>query len=202
MDQPNTRMSIQSVAIATNVATLAVTILEGPIPIVGNLVTVTGTQTSTSGGGSNFNLTNASITGVTINITTGVGTITYALTSNNISTTTDSGLAVVPPAAVFQTLPSSATAGLQFAVSPATNASNNQRGVTWFTQYTGSPSTVTMNLQGSDIDQDSYYTTIDSSANSAGESRSLSNVNYSFLRIQAASTGGTTPKCLAGIMVV
>ena len=198
---PGTRMSIQDVAITSNVATLTVTILEGFIPTVGGTISVQGTQTSTSGGAPNFNVTNATITAVSISSTTGAGTISFALTSSNIATTADSGMAVAPPYITYDTLPGSAMAGLQFAVSSGSDAVNNQRGVTWFTNYTGSPSTVAANLQGADVDADAYYATIDSSTNAAGESRSLSNVNYPFLRIQMASTGGTSPTCAAGMMV-
>lgn len=198
---PGSRMQVTSVAITTNVATLAVVLLEGPIPIVGNLISVQGTQTVTSGGAPNFNVTNVALASVSINLTTGIGTITFALTSSNIATTLDAGMAIVPAAIVLETLPSSATAGKQFAVASANLASDGQRGITWFTQFSGSPSTVTMNLQGSDVDQDAEYTTIDQSTNAAGESRSLGNVNYQFYRIQAASTGGTSPKVAAGIMV-
>ena len=54
---PGTRMQVTSVSIATDVATLGVTILEGYIPTVGQLVSVQGTQTATSGGAPNFNVT-------------------------------------------------------------------------------------------------------------------------------------------------
>ena len=194
-------MQVTSVAITTNVATLGVTMLEGPIPIVGALISVQGTQTATSGGAPNFNVTNVALASVSINLTTGIGTVTFALTSSNIATSPDAGQALVPAPVILETLPSSASAGKQFAVGSANLSSNGQRGITWFTQFSGSPSTVTMNLQGSDVDTDASYTTIDSSTNASGESRSLGNVNYQFYRIQAASTGGTSPKVAAGIMV-
>lgn len=194
-------MAVTSVAITSNVATLGVTLLEGPIPIVGALISVQGTQTATSGGAPNFNVTNVALASVSINSTTGIGTVTFALTSSNISTTADSGMALVPAPIVTETLPASATAGQQFAVAAGNLATNGQRGITWFTQYTGSPSTVTANLQGSDVDTDASYTTIDTSSVATGETRALANVNYNFYRVQMASTGGTSPKCAAGILV-
>jgi len=201
-DTPITRMQVTTVAIsASNVATLGVTVLEGLIPIVGALISVQGTQTATSGGAPNFNVTNVALASVSINATTGIGTVTFSLTSNAITTTADSGMAFVPVPIVQVTLPGSATAGQQFAISSANLSTNGQHGITWFTQFSGSPSTVTMNLQGADVDQDSSYTTIDTSTVATGESRSLSNVNYQFYRIKAASTGGTSPTFAAGIMV-
>ena len=195
-------MQVTSVAITSNVATLAVKILEGYAPSVGDLVSVQGTQTATSGGAPNFNVSALAIAAVS-GFNTGdnsAGTISFALTSSNISTTADAGRAISVPQPTMETLPASATAGQAFAVSAGSGATNNQRGLTWWTQFTGSPSTVTMNLQGSDVDEDSYYTTVDTSSVNTGESRSLSNINYAFYRVQAASTGGTSPKCLAGIM--
>jgi hypothetical protein len=198
-------MLVTAVAIATNVATLTVQILEGPIPVVSTLsaplITVRGTQMVTSGGAPNFNVTNVALASVSITASTGIGTVTFALTSNDISTTSDSGMALVPTPIVFETLPGSATAGLQFAVSRSTLAADAQRGVVWFTQFAGSPSTVTMNLQGADIDADTYYTTVDTSTLATGESRSIGNVNYNFYRVKAASTGGSSPTFAAGISV-
>jgi hypothetical protein len=192
-------MAVTSVAITSNVATLAVKILEGFIPVVGQLISVMGTQTVTSGGAPNFNVTNAVLTGVTINATTGVGTVTFALTSSNIATTPDAGMTELIPYVAGEAV-GTAAAGQQFAVAGATLAADNTRVITWFTQFTGSPATVTMNLQGSDVDQDSYYTNIDSSTAAAGESRSVS-VGYYFYRVLAAATGGTSPKVIVGMMV-
>lgn len=204
-NDPGCRMQVTSVAITSNVATLGVKVLEGFAPIVGQLVTVQGTQTATSGGAPNFNVTAASITAIS-GFNTGdnsTGTISFALSSSNISTTTDAGQAYAPPnqPPTQESLTGTPTAGLQFAVSPGPLATNGQRGVTWFTEYSGSPSAVTANLQGSDVDQDANYTTIDSSTNTAGESRSLANVNYNFLRVQISGSGGSSPTCAAGIAV-
>ena len=198
---PGSRMQITSVAITTNVATLAVVLLEGPIPIVGNLISVQGTQTVTSGGAPNFNVTNVALASVSINLTTGIGTVTFALTSSNIATTLDAGMAIAPAAIVLETLPSSATAGKQFAVASANLASDAQRGISWFTKITGSPATVAANLQAADVDEDDQYTTIDTSSSTTGETRNLANLSFNFYRIQLASTMGTSPQCAAGILV-
>ncbi len=195
-------MSIQSVAITSNVATLAVTIIEGPIPVItatksAPLISVQGTQTAAG----LFNVTNVALASVTINATTGIGTLTFALTNANIATTIDSGMAIVPAPIVYETLPTSATSGQQFAIARGTLAQDGMRVITWFTQFQGSPSTVSIKLQGSDIDLDSYYTTIDTSTVAAGESRSVGSIGYSFYRVNAICTGGTSPTFAAGISV-
>jgi len=87
-----TLIYVTNVALTTNVATLTVAVYSGNIPAVGSFITVTGTQTSSGV----FNVTNVALTGVTINATTGIGTVTFALTNANISSTPDAGVAEVP----------------------------------------------------------------------------------------------------------
>ena len=93
-----TRMTISKVAIASNVATLTVQVIEGNIPAVGALVTVAGTQNSSGA----FNVTAVAITAVSINAVSGAGTISFALTHADVSQTADSGLAVAPQAITFE----------------------------------------------------------------------------------------------------
>lgn len=87
-----TRMTVSNVALTSNVATLTVQVIEGNVPVAGQLVTVTGTQTASGA----FNVTAVAIASATINAATGAGTITFALTHANVSSTADSGLAVAP----------------------------------------------------------------------------------------------------------
>ena len=95
-----TKMTISNVALTTNVATLTVQVIEGNVPAVGQLVTVTGTQQASGA----FNVTAVAITGVTINAVTGAGTITFALTHANVASVADSGLAVAPQAIAFESV--------------------------------------------------------------------------------------------------
>lgn len=193
---PPSRFSIQSVAISGDVATLAVKLLEGLIPIVGALISVLGTE-SVAG---LFNVTNVALASVSINSTTGVGTLTFALTGTNLSTTADSGSALVPQPIVGEALVTGPTAGQQFAIQ-SQSGGNKQHGLSWFTQFTGSPSTVAMELQVADFDRDADYTTVDESTNTAGETRSVGNITANFVRIRQTSTGGTSPTVAAGIIL-
>jgi hypothetical protein len=93
-----TKMTISNVALTSNVVTLTVQVVEGNVPVAGQLVTVTGTQTSSGV----LNVTAIPIASVSINAITGAGTITYALTNANISSVADSGLAVAPQPIVFE----------------------------------------------------------------------------------------------------
>ena len=93
-----TKMTVSNVALTSNVATLTVQVIEGNVPVAQQLVTVTGTQ-STSG---LFNVTAVAIASATINATSGAGTITFALTHADVVSAADSGLAVAPQAVTYE----------------------------------------------------------------------------------------------------
>lgn len=95
-DTQDTIMAITNVALTTNVATITVQITGGNIPAVGNSITVQNCSNSA------FNVTNATLTGVTITASTGAGTLTYAVTHANISSVAASGFAIVPIAEVAE----------------------------------------------------------------------------------------------------
>lgn len=92
-------MYVTSVAIATNVATVGVSSFSGALPIIGTQVTIRGTSQSSGA----FNVTNAVVTAVTLDAT-GTGTITFALTSANLSTTTDGGVLTFEPQVTGETV--------------------------------------------------------------------------------------------------
>lgn len=211
--QIETLAYVSNVAISGNVATVTLVMRDGPVPVltyswfgvtftITPQITIIGTQTATSGGAPNFNVTAAAVTGVGTFASAATSTVTFALVSSNISTTADSGMVTIVNPPGFETLPSSATAGLQYGVAAGHSGSDSQKGLTWFTQFTGSPATVTMQLQGANIDLDAYYTTVDTSTNASGEARSLSNISYNFYRIRAASTGGSSPTFIAGMELI
>jgi hypothetical protein len=142
MHQANTKMWVTNSALTSNVATITVQIIEGEIPLVGSLITVTQTQAGSGG----MNVNRATITAVTINSLTGAGTITYADTHANITSVADSGTAIaevqeipetvangnsiacifqapkgdsqftIPLAVTFPTIPTAATVNLQMAL--------------------------------------------------------------------------------------
>lgn len=91
-------MNVASVAITSNVATIAVTGWSGVLPIIGTPVTIRGSQ-NTSG---LFNVSNVALTGATLD-NTGAGTVTFALTHADISTATDSGTLTFVPQVTGET---------------------------------------------------------------------------------------------------
>lgn len=196
---PSTRMQVTSVAITSNVATLGVTLLEGNAPIVGQNVTVTGTQTATSGGGSNFNLTNVAISAVTgFGFGVNTGTISYALTSNNITTTADAGLAIAPVPELADAMANGS--GQQFSMPAMSGLASNSRDLSWVIATPSAPTGFTANLQVADVDQDSEYTTIDTTT--AVGLRLVTGVRANFIRINLASvSGGTNPTVIGKILI-
>lgn len=195
---PGARMQVTSVAITSNVATLGVNLLEGLIPVVGALVSVQGTQTVTSGGAPNFNVTNVALTAVSINASTGIGTISFALTSTNISTTADAATALVPSQETAEALANGS--GQQFAMPSMQGLASNSRDVSWVIATPSAASAFTANLQVADVDQDSEYTTIDTTT--ATGLRIVTGVRANFIRINYSGvSGGSNPTSIAKILI-
>jgi hypothetical protein len=82
---------VTSVACASNVATIVMTIQQGNIPVVGNLISVQGTQTASGA----YNVSLVAIASISGTASTGVYTVTYACTTANLTTTADAGKAIV-----------------------------------------------------------------------------------------------------------
>lgn len=196
---PNTRMLVTSVAITSNVATLGVSMVEGNIPAVGALLSVQGTQKATSGGGSNFNITNVALASVSINATTGVGTITFALTSSNITTTADAGQAIVLTPELGEAI-ATGTTGIPFTMFPMGGLASNSRDVSWEVETPSAPSSFTAVLQGSDSNVDADFVTIDTTT--ATGARTLTGVRFQFIRGKyTAVSGGSNPTGVLKILV-
>ena len=100
-DQQDTLMQVTSVACASNVATIGVTIQQGNIPIVGNLIWVTGTINASGA----YNVSGVAIASVTaVSAAAGTYTLTYACTTADLSTAAAAGKAVVPVQEVPETV--------------------------------------------------------------------------------------------------
>ena len=82
-----------TVTSANSLGAVTVQINQGPIPLVGDLLTVINTAQQTG----LFNVTRAVITATNIGAATGTGTISYALTGSNQSVTADPGSFISEP---------------------------------------------------------------------------------------------------------
>lgn len=96
----NTRLSLLTDAIATNVATITATFLDGPLPTSNAVITIIN---STNGAGE-FNVDRVAVSSVSYNATTNVATITFPLTGSNQAATADTGSIVIEPAEVGETV--------------------------------------------------------------------------------------------------
>ena len=136
----DTQMRISNVALTSNVATVVGTIFQGNIPAVGNFISIIGT-TSTGGV---FNVNQATITGVTGTASTGVYTITFALTHADIATVANTGMAIIPIAEV----PEAAANGTSVAIYVPSNELRDlgQRSITTVCSFPSLPTAATVTL--------------------------------------------------------
>jgi hypothetical protein len=187
---PNTRFQVTNVALTSNVATITGTVTSGNIPAVGSLISLQGTQTSSGV----FNVSAVAIASVTINATTGQGTITFPLTNANISSTTDSGLAIVQTPVTFEAIAN----GSSVPVASMESDPSNDDARSYFAQvYFGTiPTAAVITLQGALVNQDSYYQSLGNVATVSGGTVTINNsnfptANYRFLRFFVSGLSGT-----------
>ena len=199
-DTPDAKMLVSKVAInGSNVATLTVQLVEGNIPAVGSLISVRGTQTTTSGGAPNFNVSNVALTAVSIDPLTGAGTVSFALTSTTIATTPDAGEAVVKVPEVAESI-TGGKKGLQFSMQSVSGLASNSRDVSWALATPSAPASFSATLEVADVDRESEYTAIDT-ATAVGV-RQVIGVRANFIRINFGTvSGGTNPTAIGKILV-
>lgn len=191
--KPTVRMLVTQSAVATNVVTLTVQMVEGFIPIVGQLIYVYATQNDSG------NLNNSSGTALlSVNITaaTGAGTVTYAATASNLSPTADVGYALCPIPEIAE-LQSGAVKSKQFAVSGY--------GVSWAYTCPSAPSSISIQLEGALNDNDAEYTIIGTAATTtSGYNEFFATLpeNVNFVRLNMTTfSGGTNPSIIAKIQL-
>ena len=196
-----TLLNVTAVASSSTVLTYYVTLNAGNLPVTpyGKL-TVYGLATDAQ-----FNVTNATITAVTLNATTGAGTITVTSTGYNVySKTADGGSAQIPQPEVGETFAngSSAAKGVQY--SSQFQMEQTTQALAAVVNVTGAPTAGTIVLQGAIINQDSEYAnlgTIGATTNPTGGSLNFVG-KYNFYRFNISGVaGGTAPKIVAKIVI-
>lgn len=98
-----------------------------------------------------------------------------------------------------EAFPGANTSGSQFALPSYTGLPDGGTSVRWQTIFGTNPTAVNLALQGAINDVDAEYQTIDSSTATAGEARSVANVQARFLRVKLVSStsgSGLTVKIL------
>jgi len=152
-DVSPTKFYVTSVAIAANVATLGVTIYEGDVPAVGSLISVQGTQNNVGA----FNVTNVPLTAVALN-SAGVGTVSFALVGANFGIAGDAGIAIVPQPVRTEAI--AAGASVPVAMSNNSFGGDLDRTVTAQAIFGSLPTAVTVELQGSMVNNDADFVTL------------------------------------------
>jgi len=193
---PTTLLQITAVAKASSVATYTVLIREGKIPAIGSLLTTRGLATA------GFNQNNVAITGVSIDSTTGIGTITAAITAGTVTTTADAGQGYVPVPEVGEAITGSVQTSQAFAIPQPENKGDQGTVLRWTTSYPSAPGTIAIQLEVAEVDVDAQYASILTSTSTTGEEQSTAPVRYRFVRAKiTASTGGTLPTAVVKILV-
>lgn len=186
-DVSPTRFQISQVQIASNVATLTGTVLQGNIPAVGSLISVRGTAT----GAGEFNVTNQAITAVSITASTGVGTIQFALTGSNVGPVADGGVAIIPQPEVGETLAAGASIPATLAYNdPTTTGSRTVKAQVTFPT---APTTVTVTVESATVNVDSQFITLGTVVNAANAGNILAVTidNGKFYRFRVSSLTGS-----------
>jgi hypothetical protein len=199
-DVSPTRFQVTNVALASNVATVSGYVREGNIPTAGSLISIQGTATASGA----FNVSNATITGVTIDATSGIGTITFTVTHADVATVADSGLAIVPQPVKYEALAN----GSSIPAVPPANDPNTDAARTFTAQvyFASLPTTATVTVQGSLTNNDADYQNIGTVATVVSGGVTLSQAQFQltnerFLRFNVSSvTGGTSPTIAAAIL--
>jgi hypothetical protein len=157
---PTTRLFVTNSVLLSNVATLIVQVWEGPVPVVGQLI-------STQGLGRIPGVSNAAVTAVTGFTDLTNGTVSYALTHANVATHADAGLALLPAQEAGETIQTAipgsnpVAKGACFALAPLTQT--NSRSIAWSVSFPGTPPSATFeaDLQGALENVDSQFQKLD-----------------------------------------
>lgn len=96
----NTKLYVTNVALTSNVATVTVQIINGPLPAVGNYISIINSASTTG----LFNVNRAVITATTVSNITGAGTISFALTHADVASAPDTGTVFVEPNEIGETV--------------------------------------------------------------------------------------------------
>ncbi|HEX8807772.1 MAG TPA: hypothetical protein VF760_02120, partial [Xanthobacteraceae bacterium] len=147
--QAPAKFYVQNVTASGSTVTLGVRQIEGNIPAVGQLVTVTGTVVA----GSLANVTNVALSAVSITAATGIGTISYASAAPAIAQTNDGGMAIANVSDVGE--PNAIQKWQQFALDPS---GGELITLVWGTP--SAPATISLQLEGAVDDVDAQYAII------------------------------------------
>lgn len=194
MLQGNAKGRVADTALASNVGTVTVAILEGPKPLIGDLITVWGTSQQSG----LFNVNRGLITAVSITGSTGQGTISFALTGTNQTTTSDTGAFLCEPGESYETLSNNSASRAVLVQAPQ---SDSQFTIPLAVTFDTIPTAVTVTLQKAIHDTAAEYTntsavvTVAASAYTAGPVVEATLERGYFYRVAITSLTGGSKIC-------
>jgi hypothetical protein len=186
---------------SSTTGTVTFQVVSGPIPVVGDNVTVRGAANS-----ANFN-TSGTVLTVTAEadsagIQNGVVTITYTISSTTQATLADGGQVECTRVEVGEALVNGASVPV---AAPYNNSqTDSKKTISVNVSFPSAPSTVIVTLQGANFDKDSEYADITTVYNSSTATSGTAEVesNYRFYRLKVtAASGGTSPTIIGKIEV-
>lgn len=194
--QATTKLLISKVGVTSNVSNMVVSVVEGPIPTTSGNISVLGTQ-SNSGA---LNVNNAALTAVSINSTTGNGTLAYSVVTANIANNTvDGGIGLVKALEVSENVANNAAyAGQAFALASYVGIPNQGRAISWAYDWATPPTvSCTVALEGADklTDFDNgQQKVLDTGTSLTGETRVIQSVtDVNFVRVNVSALNSTAP---------
>jgi len=192
---PVLRGSITRAGVSSNVGVIEFQLLEGNVPSVGDLISVSGASPSY------LNVTSVPLAVVLVSDPlTGLFLVDFALVHADVTFAAASGMISIVPGEAGETL--AAGSSQAFAIPDEAGYNENGKTITWSTRYPSAPSGVTMTLQAAMVNEDSQYVTLDTSTNTSGEIRSLTLRLYRFLRVTASGiSGGTLPTAVVRLSI-
>ncbi len=189
---PTTKMFVSQSAAAGGTVTLTVSVWEGLIPSVGDLVTTSELSLVS-------NVTNVALTNVTIDAVLGTGTIQFA-GAGTVVTAADSGLALVPQREKGDATPAFGSPAVRYpytskAFALAALNETNARSINWSVSFpaTGPSTTFEADLQVATVNSDASFFTVDKITSTSGGSQQYTPISQAnFVRIKIVANDNAT----------
>ena len=204
--QATAKFLINNVAIATDVATITGVLVEGNIPAAGQLISIRGCPLS------EFNVTDVALASVTITASSGIGTMTFALTHADVTSVAAAAVGLIQVAEIPEIVPSGSSvayAGQAFALSSFTGRAAQGRTITWSYSYpTGAVPATSMAIQLEGAIKLSDFTAglakvLATGTSATGETQVIqSPTTINFLRINITVSDSATAVGIVGKILV
>ena len=187
-------MRVTTFAITSNVATIGVVIYEGNIPLVNDLITIQALPLAAG------NVTNVKLASVSITASTGIGTLTFALSNANVASGPVAGMAISIPQPQPETVVAN-QAGQAFAIPRQVPDLIGPRQATLYVLTPTAPGNLSCTLQGAISNVDAEFASLGNNITGNGTTFYTVADNYNFLRYKDTGSNGTAGSVIAKILI-